>query len=139
MPTRLSPYLGFLTNAREAMEFYQFVFGGQLDISTFADLHASTSPEEDTMVMHSQLTSPNGLVLMASDTPTRIPYTPGNTFSVSLSGEDDAELRGYWDALSIGADVTMPLTVAQWGDAFGMLDDRFGVRWLVNITAAPAP
>jgi PhnB protein len=133
MPTRLNPYLSFRNNAREAMEFYKDVFGGELNVSTFADFQASQDPSEDQLVMHAQLDSPSGLTLMGSDTPARMDYNPGNTFSVSLSGEDDAELRGYWDKLSDGGNVTMPLETAMWGDAFGMCTDKFGVQWLVNI------
>jgi len=80
-------------------------------------------------------------VLMASDTPNRMDYTPGNNFSISLSGAqvDDGELRGYWDKLSANGSVTMPLGPAPWGDTFGMCADKFGVNWLVNIAAAGAP
>jgi len=133
MPTRLNPYLSFRSNAREAMQFYKNVFGGELNMSTFADFHASQDPSEDNLVMHAQLDGPSGLTLMGSDTPARMDYNPGNTFSVSLSGDDEAELRGYWDKLSDGGTVTMPLEKAIWGDAFGMCTDKFGIQWLVNI------
>lgn len=133
MATRLNPYLSFRDNARDAMQFYKDVFGGELTVSTFADFQASQDPAEDNLVMHAQLDSPSGLTLMGSDTPARMDYTPGNTYSVSLSGDDDAELRGYWDKLSKDGTVTMPLEVAPWGDAFGMCNDKFGVAWLVNI------
>ena len=136
MPTRLNPYLGFRNNAREAMEFYKDVFGGELNMSTFADFQASQDPSEDNLVMHAQLESPTGMTLMGSDTPSRMDYTPGNTFSVSLSGDDEAELRGYWDKLSDGGTVTMPLEKAIWGDSFGMCTDKFGIQWLVNIAGA---
>ncbi len=136
--TILNPYLGFRDNARQAMEFYHSVFGGELTVSTFADFQASTDPSEDGLVMHSQLSGAGGLVLMGADTPARIPYTPGDNFSVSLSGEDEAELRRYWDALSAGATITAPLERAPWGDLFGMCTDRFGVSWLVDVTSAPA-
>ncbi|WP_282945574.1 VOC family protein [Cellulomonas endometrii] len=135
MPTRLNPYLGFRDNARDAMEFYQSVFGGELTVSTFGDFQASEDPAEKDKVMHSQLETPGGLVLMAADTPNAMAYTPGDTFSVSLSGgpDSDAELHGYWDKLADGGTVVEPLAVAPWGDAFGMVTDRFGVTWLVNI------
>lgn len=138
MTTRLNPYLSFRDNAREAMEFYKSVFGGELAISTFADFHASQDPAEQDLVMHSQLESPSGLTLMGSDTPAQMEYNPGNNYSVSLSGEDDAELRGYWEKLSDGGAVSMPLEKAPWGDTFGMCTDKFGVAWLVNIAGAPA-
>ncbi|RXR27100.1 VOC family protein [Oerskovia turbata] len=136
--TRLNPYLNFRDEARAAIEFYGDVFGGELTISTFADFQAADDPADADKVMHSQLEAPNGLVLMAADTPSSMEYTSGSSISVSLSGEqaDDGELRGYWDRLSSSGTVTVPLEVAPWGDAFGMCVDRFGVGWLVNIAAA---
>jgi PhnB protein len=136
MPTRLNPYLSFRDDAREAMEFYRSVFGGELNVSTFADFHASDDPSEADKVMHSQLEAPNGMVLMGADTPNRMEYSEGARVSLSLSGDDEAELRGYYDKLSEGGTVTMPLEKAPWGDVFGMCTDRFGVNWLVNISAA---
>ena len=135
MAISLNPYLGFKDNAREAMEFYRSVFGGDLRMSSFKEFGASSAPEEDDLVMHSQLVTTDGLVLMGSDTPDRMSYNPGDNFSVSLSGaaEDGEVLRGYWAKLSEGGQVTVPLETAAWGDAFGMLKDRFGITWLVNI------
>lgn len=140
MPTRLNPYLGFRDNAREAMEFYRSVFGGELTVSTFGDFQASDDPAERDKVMHSQLETPGGLVLMAADTPSSMPFTPGDNFSVSLSGgqDSDAELRGYWEKLAEGGTVVEPLAVAPWGDAFGMVTDKFGTLWLVNIAGSAA-
>jgi PhnB protein len=140
MSTQLNPYLSFRDNASEAMAFYQSVFGGELATSTFAEFHASEDPAEQDKIMHSMLTTDGGLVLMASDTPNRMDYTPGNNFSISLSGAqaDEGELRGYWDKLSAGGTVAMPLSPAPWGDIFGMCTDKFGINWLVNITGAAA-
>ncbi|MGH8860327.1 MAG: VOC family protein [Jatrophihabitantaceae bacterium] len=136
MATTLNPYLTFRDNARAAMEFYRSVFGGELTTSTFADLHASDDPAEQDKIMHSQLVTGNGMTLMAADTPNHMDYTPGTNFSVSLSGEDDTELRGYWDKLSDGGTAVMPLGAAPWGDTFGMCVDRFGVSWLINIAGS---
>ncbi|HEX6501410.1 MAG TPA: VOC family protein [Micromonosporaceae bacterium] len=133
MATLLNPYLNFRDNAKEAMEFYQSVFGGQLNRSTFADFHASEDPAEQDKTMHAQLTTDDGLVLMAADTPNQMEYRPGTNFSISLSGDDEAKLRGYWEKLSDGGTVTMPLEKAPWGDTFGMCVDKFGIGWLVNI------
>ena len=139
MVTRLNPYLGFRDNAREAMEFYQSVFGGELTVSTFGDLQMSDDPAEKDKVMHSQLETPNGLVLMGADTPNAVDYNGGGDLvSVSLSGEDVEELTGYWEKLSDGGTVQEPLTAAPWGDHFGMCDDKFGVHWLVNISGSPS-
>jgi len=137
MSTKLNPYLGFRDNARQAMEFYQTVFGGDLTVSTFRDFHASEDPAELDKVMHSALETPTGFNLMASDTPNSMDYKPGNNYSVSLSGEDETELRGYWDKLAEGGSVTLPLEKAPWGDSFGMCVDKFGVAWMINIAGTP--
>lgn len=134
--TRLNPYLGFRDTAEKAMDFYQSVFGGELTKSTFADFQASEDPSEKDKIMHAQLTTAAGLTLMAADTPNSVEFRPGTNYSVSLSGDDEAELRGYWDKLSAGGTVTMPLEKASWGDSFGMCTDQFGVSWLVNIASA---
>jgi PhnB protein len=133
MAVQLNPYLSFKNNARQAMEFYQTVFGGELNVQTFKELHASQDASEDDLVMHAQLAGDNGLMFMASDTPNRMEYRPGNNFNMSLSGDDEATLRGYFDKLASGGSITMPLEKAIWGDTFGMCTDKFGVNWLVNI------
>ncbi|MGZ4635621.1 VOC family protein [Oryzihumus sp.] len=138
MAVQLNPYLGFKDNARAAMEFYQSVFGGTLNISTFKEFHASQDPAEDDLVMHAQLEGDNGIVFMASDTPARMDYTPGNNFNMSLSGDDEATLRGWFDKLADGGTVTMPMDKAPWGDIFGMCVDKFGVSWLVNASVQQA-
>ncbi|MGY3319756.1 VOC family protein [Arthrobacter sp. H-02-3] len=131
--TTLNPYLGFRDNAKDAMTFYQSVFGGELTMSTFAEYHASEDPAEQDKIMHGQLRTDGGLVLMGADTPNSMDYTPGNNFSVSLSGSDEAELRGYFEKLADGGTIAMPLERAPWGDIFGMCKDKFGVDWLVNV------
>lgn len=138
VPTILNPYLSFRDNTREVMEFYRSVFGGQLYVSTFGEFHAAQDPSEENLVMHAQLDTPGGMTLMASDTPARMELHPGDNFMISVSGQDEAELRGYWDKLAGGAQITMPLAEVPWAKAFGMLVDRFGVRWLVNI-GGPLP
>ena len=135
MTVRLNPYLSFRDNAREAMTFYESVFGGELEVSTFADFRASADPSEQDKIMHSQLETPDGLVLMAADTPDGMEYRPQAGVSVSLSGDDEARLRGYWDRLSEGGTVTMPFEKAPWGATFGMCVDRFGTSWMLNATA----
>ena len=136
MTTRLNPYLSFRDNAREAMDFYESVFGGELTRSTFGEFGASDDPSEQDKVMHSMLATDNGLALMGADTPNGMDFTPGSNGTISLSGEDEAELRDYWEKLSDGGDVSVPLEKAPWGDTFGMCVDKFGVSWMVNIVAA---
>ena len=138
MPSQLNPYLSFKDNAREAMEFYQTVFGGKLTMGTFKEFNASQHPSEDNKIMHSVLEADNGITFMASDTPDRMEYKVGTNYSMSLSGDNEAELKGYFEKLSVGGNVTMPLVKALWGDTFGMLTDKYGVSWLVNITGQKA-
>jgi PhnB protein len=131
---KLNPYINFKDNARGAMEFYKAVFGGKLTINTFKEFHAPVEESEADLVMHSVLEADNGLTFMASDTPTHMKYEPGRNVSMSLSGENEDELRGYWEKLSEDAAVEQALEKAPWGDTFGMLTDKFGIHWLVNIT-----
>jgi PhnB protein len=132
MAVTLNPYLNFRDRSREAMEFYQGVFGGELRLNTFKEYQASQDPSDDDKIMHAQLEA-DGMTLMASDTPTGMDLDAGSSISMSLSGEDEATLRGYFDKLADGGTVIMPLEKAMWGDTFGMLMDRFGVKWLVNV------
>ena len=131
---RLNPYLSFRGTAREAMEFYQSVFGGELDLSTFSDFQMPDIGEDEAdLIMHGQLEAPGDLVLMGADTPSSMELAEGSSITISLSGDDDAELRGYWDKLAEGGTVTMPLEKQMWGDEFGMCVDRFGTPWMVNV------
>jgi len=134
MQSNLNPYLNFRDNAREAMEFYKAVFGGKLEMQTFKEYHASQDPSEDNKIMHAMLTADNGIVFMASDTPNNMEYRTGTNMSMSLSGDNETELRGYYEKLSAGGTIGMPLEKAPWGDMFGMFTDKFGVSWLVNIS-----
>ena len=138
MTVLLNPYLSFRDNAREAMEFYRSVFGGELTLSTFADFQASEDPAEQNKVMHGMLTADDGLTLMGADTPNSMEYDEGGGYSISLSGDDEQRLRGYWDALCSGGATTVPLEKAPWGDTFGMCTDKFGVNWMVNIAGTPS-
>lgn len=136
MSVVLNPYLSFKDTARQAMEFYQSVFGGDLTISTFGENPgAGVDSAEQDRVMHGMLVAGNGLTLMGADTPS-VMGDPSPNGSVSLSGDDADTLRGYWERLSGSGTATMPLDQAPWGDWFGMCVDRFGVSWLVNISGA---
>ncbi|PZF85128.1 VOC family protein [Jiangella anatolica] len=139
MSTLLNPYIAFRDNARQALEFYQSVFGGDLRLNTFGEIGGSDDPSEASKIMHGQLEAANDLVLMAADTPAGMEHTPGGNISISLSGDDEDTLRGYWEGLSGSGTVTEPLTQAPWGDTFGMCVDQFGVAWMVNITGQQPP
>ncbi|MDT7552189.1 MAG: PhnB protein [Pseudonocardiales bacterium] len=135
MTTKLNPYLNFREGTREVMEFYSSVFGGELTVSTFAEAGGMGLGEaEQGKVMHAQLVADNGMTVMAADVPEHM--ESGANGTLSLSGEDEAELRGYWEGLTNGGTVAVPLEKAPWGDTFGMCTDKFGIDWLVNITAS---
>lgn len=133
MQSRLNPYIGFRDTAKQAMEFYKTVFGGKLTLSTFKEFHASEDPSEENKIMHGILEADNGIVFMASDTPNSMEFNPSSNISISLSGDNEAELKGYWDKLAAEGTVHEPLLKAPWGDTFGMVTDKFGIKWMVNI------
>jgi PhnB protein len=134
MTAQLNPYLAFRDNAKEAMEFYRSVFGGELEVMTFAEMPDMPSdPSEADRVMHSSLTTENGLRLMASDTPDSMELPTESSVTLSLTGDDEPVLRGWWDGLVEGGTITEPLVPAPWGDIFGMCTDRFGTKWMVSI------
>ncbi|SEL77509.1 MULTISPECIES: VOC family protein [Rhodococcus] len=137
MSSRLNPYISFADNARQAMEFYQGVFGGTLNLSTFGEFGAPDAPGAD-LIMHGMLETPSGYTLMGADTPPGMEHKPGENIAVSLSGDDGDELRGYWAKLCDGGTVSVPLEKQMWGDEFGMCTDKFGIGWMVNIGAPQA-
>ena len=137
MATRLNPYVSLPGTARQAVAFYSGVFGGESSVMTFGDAGAAGAPNAD-QVMHAQLESPSGYTLMLSDMPPGTEHQPGNDMAISLSGDDADELRRYWEALSDGGSVQVPLEKQMWGDVFGMCTDRFGVSWMVNIAGSAA-
>ncbi len=132
MASRLNPYISFPGNARDALEFYERVFGGSLTLSTFGDFGAQDAPSPD-KIMHGMLETDSGFTLMGADTPPGTEHDPGNNIAVSLSGDDADELRGYWEKLSEAGAVAVPLEKQMWGDEFGMCTDQFGIAWMVNI------
>ena len=133
MSSALNPYLNFRDTTREVMDFYHSVFGGTLETSTFKDFGVSNDPSEDNKIMHSVLKAPNGITFMAADTPNDMDVSPTSNISMSLSGDDEEALRGYYEALSKDGVIGQPLEKAPWGDTFGMFTDKYGINWLVNI------
>ncbi len=138
MTVRLNPYINFDGQAREALEFYRSVFGGELTLSTYGESGMTQDAAQQDKIMHGQLDAGPALLLMVSDAPPGMPLDAGSQISISLSGDDEATLRRYWDGLVEGGSVTMPLERAPWGDSFGMCADRYGIAWMVNIAGVPA-
>lgn len=131
----LNPYLNFRGETREAMEFYASVFGGEATLSTFADFQMpGISEDEQDKIMHSQLLTPAGFTLMAADIPESMGTGPNANGTISISGDEVEEIRGYFDKLAEGGRVGMALEKAPWGDYFGQVTDRYGVDWMANIS-----
>jgi PhnB protein len=138
MQSKLNPYISFNGNAREAMEFYKSIFGGNLELSTFGEAGMTNVPHPD-QIMHAALNADNGIAIMAADTATGMrEYVAGTNMSLSLNGDNKEELTGYYEKLAEGGTIEEPLTKAPWGDTFGMCIDKFGVFWMVNITSPRA-
>lgn len=133
---KLNPYLNFDGNTREALEFYKHVFGGELKISTFSDIPGMPVPEGYAdKVMHGVLEAAD-VTIMASEGRPGEKVKVGDNVNLSLSGDDNDKLTGYFKGLSEGGQVTMPMALQAWGDVFGMCTDKYGINWLVNISKA---
>lgn len=137
---KLNPYLSFRSNAREALEFYQSILGGALDISTFGSIPAAPAmpldPADVDLVMHGQLETPNGLTLMAADSPSMVQYVPATQgVTVALTGgpDDHEYVSSAYAGLAEGATDVLPFETAPWGDYYGQLTDRFGISWMFNV------
>lgn len=133
MGSQLNPYIMYDGNARQAMEFYREVFGGELEMGTAAEF-GSSDPAAADKIMHAKLETPQGYVLNAWDAPEGMPYQQGNNVSIYIGG-NDTKLRTYFEKLSTGGTVTMPLETQAWGDEAGSLIDQFGITWMFNISA----
>lgn len=128
----LNTYLNFDGNAREAMEFYKACLGAQLDIITFGESPMQAPPGSEKRVMHARL-SIGALTLMASDTMPGMPFQPGTNYSLALECDSTQEVDRIFAALSAGGKVTMPVQETFWATRFGMLTDKFGVSWMLDL------
>ena len=143
MTVRLNPYLNFRGTAREALEFYREVLGGELELTRYDAIPGmmgdSTDPEEAARIMHGQLETEDGLTIMAADWPASmgdVPDASAPGMSVCVSGDSAERITAIWEALTSGGDIREPFREAPWGDTFGMLKDRFGVQWMVSLSPA---
>jgi len=134
MSSTLSAYLNFNGDAGDAMKFYQSVLGGDLYIQTFGDAGMAQTDSDKNRTLHAALTT-DGMALYASDGRPDVAVKFGDNVNLSLQGSDADTLTGYFNGLSAGGKVDMPLAKQFWGDTFGMLTDKFGVHWMVNITS----
>lgn len=135
MSITATAHINFRGDAREALEFYQSVFGGDLSIATYADIRSVEDPAQADQVAFGRLAAPNGFDIMAYDVQPSKPYSPGeNAFYITLQGTDAEEIKTLWDALGNGADAILtPLAPAAFAPLYGMVTDRFGVTWIVGV------
>jgi len=136
MAVTTTTHLNFRGDAHAALEFYQTVFGGQLAIVTYKDAGNVQEESEADHVMWGQVRAENGFHVMAYDVPSGMAHDRGeNSFFVSVRGETVEEVTGYWEKLSDGATVVIPMGPAGWAPAYGMLRDRFGVVWVLDVVS----
>lgn len=134
MTVSVTNHLNFRGDARAALEFYQSVFGGDITIVTYKDAQAVQDPSEADQVMWGQVVAKNGFRVMAYDVPSRMPWDHGkNAFFVSLRGDSADELAALWEKLSAGATIVRPLGPSGWAPLYGMLEDRAGVTWVLDV------
>jgi PhnB protein len=136
MPVTTTTHLNFRGDARAALDFYHSVFGGRAVAVTYEDAGAVPDPAEAGWVMWGEVAAANGFHVMAYDVPSPTPYDPGrNAVFVSVRGDSAEEITALWEKLSAGATVVRPLEPAGWAPLYGMLTDRFGVTWVLDVAA----
>lgn len=136
MSVTTTTHLNFRGAAREALGFYQSVFGGRMVAVTYKDAGAVQNESEADWVMWGEVVGDNGFHVMAYDVPSQLPWHQGeNPFFVSVRGDDAEEISALWGKLAAGSTIVRPLEPAQWAPLYGMLTDRFGVTWVLDVTA----
>lgn len=129
-------HVNFRGDAQEALEFYQSVFGGEITLVSYRNAQNVQDPSEADQIMWGQVSGDSGFHLMAYDVPARTPWEQGqNSFFVSIRGTSADEITSYWKGLSAGATVVQELAPAGWAPLYGMLEDRFGVVWVLDVIA----
>ena len=137
MTVDVTPHLNFRGRAREALTFYREALGGELAVVTYADAHAAQDPAEADQVMWGQVVAPNGARVMAYDVPGATAYDAGTiAFFVSLRGTDADEVAALWTGLADGATILQDLGPSGWAPLYGMLRDRFGVTWVLDVAVS---
>ncbi|WP_030405511.1 VOC family protein [Streptomyces albus] len=136
MPVTTTTHLNFRGDARAALEHYRSVFGGRLSAITYKDMGTVRNENEADWVVWGEVAGDNGFHIMAYDVPSDLPWDPGtDPFFVSVRGDDADEISALWQKLAQGSTVRRPLEPAQWAPLYGMLTDRFGVTWVLDVAA----
>jgi PhnB protein len=133
-------HVNFRGDARAALEFYRDVFGGELTVITYGAMNAAQRPEEADQIMWGPVTAPSGFAIMAYDVPADRPYDKGVApFFESVRGRSVEDVTPVWEKLSEGAVIVQDLKPSPWAPAYGMLTDRFGLTWVIDVVAGGAP
>ncbi|GAA0274269.1 VOC family protein [Cryptosporangium japonicum] len=136
MTITTTTHLNFRGDARAALEFYHSIFGGEIVLATYADAHTAQDAAEPNWITFGQVTAENGFSVMAYDVQVRRPFERGaNSFFVSVRGTSADEISTFWKGLSEGATIVEDLAPAGWSPLYGMLTDRFGVTWVLDVAA----
>lgn len=140
MSVTTTTHVNFRGQAREALAFYQSVFGGETSIATYEDIHAVEEPSQAGHVAFGRVDAPNGFTIMGYDVQPSKDYDPGtNPFYITLQGTNGDEIQSLWDALAASAShILIPLAPAAFAPLYGMLTDRYGVTWIVGADTTPS-
>jgi PhnB protein len=135
MAILLTPYVHFVDNAQEALDFYKGIFGGEAKISKFGEFGTPDTDPSHNLIMHSDFKFGGTQLFLSDSLPMGGVKQGGENVELALHGnhDDEATLTKYFNALAEGGTVTVPFETAPWGAKFGMLIDKFNIRWMVNI------
>jgi PhnB protein len=132
---KLNPYIARDGDTREMLEYYHGLLGGKIDLQTYGESPMPTPDSHKDRILHGRV-DVGDVTIMAADAPPNMPLSSTNSnISLSLIGTDEAKLREIFEGLTQGGKVTMPLEKQFWGDMFGMVDDKYGTHWMVDVEA----
>lgn len=138
MSVKSVTHINLRGTARQALEAYHSVFGGDLALVTYKDAGHDLDPPQAEQIMWGQVVSANGFHVMAHDVPSAMHWSQGeNAYYLSLRGETVDEIVAYWEKLLPGATIIQKLGPAMWSPLYGMLKDRFGVTWVMDVAVKP--
>lgn len=139
MTIAVVPHINLRGQAREALQFYQSAFGGDLALMTYQDARNVRDPQDADRLMWGQVRAADGFQVMAYDVPAGTAWQPGeNAYFICVGCSTAQQATQRWAGLAAGATVIQPLAPAPWAPLYGMLKDRVGVTWVINVSAAPA-
>ena len=133
----LAPFINFQGRAREAMEFYHRVLGGNLDLQTLNKQGVPKPASPGDRISHARLEADGALTIIASDGHPDYPAKVGDNMAIALGGTDKDRLTKIFHGLAEGGKIKAPLRPQPWGGReVGYLMDKFGINWVVSIDKA---